>query len=80
MERLHPGARRATRRHLALLIGVNRYADKRVPALEGAREAFRSAVRCYKEATANYDVIMTPTLATKPWPIGHLSPTHATTR
>jgi len=44
-------------------------------ALQGARAAFRDAVRRYREATAGYDVILTPTLAVVPWSIGHLSPT-----
>ncbi|MFO0665079.1 MAG: amidase family protein [Polyangiaceae bacterium] len=43
--------------------------------LQRAKEAFRAAVRAYHEATAGYDLVMTPTLATSPWRLGHLSPT-----
>jgi amidase len=39
-----------------------------------AREAFATAVRAYREATRGYDIIVTPTLATGPWRLGHLSP------
>lgn len=42
--------------------------------LDMARKAFASAVRAYREATREYEVIMTPTLATGPWRLGHLSP------
>lgn len=43
-------------------------------ALDQARDSFASAVRAYREATRGYDVIVTPTLATGPWRLGHLSP------
>ena len=43
-------------------------------ALTLARDTFASAVRAYREATRGYDVIVTPTLATGPWRLGHLSP------
>jgi amidase len=31
-------------------------------------------VRAYVEATRGYDVVVTPTIATGPWRLGHLSP------
>jgi len=43
-------------------------------ALAKARATFASAVRTYRETTRDYDVIVTPTLATGPWRLGHLSP------
>lgn len=43
-------------------------------ALPRAREVFAEAVRAYHEATQGYDVVLTPTLATEPWRLGHLSP------
>ncbi|WP_043406629.1 amidase [Archangium violaceum] len=43
-------------------------------ALPRARAAFARAVHAYNEATRGYDVVLTPTLATTPWPLGHLSP------
>jgi amidase len=43
-------------------------------ALPRAREVFADAVRVYGEATRGYDVVLTPTIATEPWPVGHLSP------
>lgn len=43
-------------------------------ALARARAAFGQAVRVYHEATRGYDVVLTPTLATEPWRLGHLSP------
>ena len=44
-------------------------------ALPRSRAAFARAVHTYHEATRGYDVVLTPTLATEPWRIGHLSPT-----
>lgn len=43
-------------------------------ALAQARRTFANTVKIYREATRNYDVIVTPTLATGPWRLGHLSP------
>jgi amidase len=43
-------------------------------ALPRARAAFAEAVRAYGETTRDYDVVVTPTLATEPWHLGHLSP------
>jgi amidase len=43
-------------------------------ALPRARAAFAEAVRVYGDATRAYDVVLTPTIATEPWHIGHLSP------
>ncbi|HUS30457.1 MAG TPA: amidase family protein [Kofleriaceae bacterium] len=43
-------------------------------ALEAAREEFARAARAHLDATASYDVVLTPVLATKTWHIGHLSP------
>jgi amidase len=44
-------------------------------ALTWSRAAFAQAVHAYCEATRAYDVVLTPTIATEPWRIGHLSPT-----
>jgi amidase len=43
-------------------------------ALPWSRGIFAEAVRRYLEVTKPFDVILTPTLATAPWRIGHLSP------
>lgn len=43
-------------------------------ALERARATLQACARAYVQATEGYDVVMTPTLATLPWRIGHLSP------
>jgi len=43
-------------------------------ALPRSRAAFAHAVHVYLEATRGYDVVLTPTMATEPWRIGHLSP------
>ncbi|HZI04393.1 MAG TPA: amidase family protein [Archangium sp.] len=43
-------------------------------ALPRARATFARAVHAYQEATRGYDVVLTPTLATEPWRLGHLSP------
>lgn len=42
--------------------------------LAAARAAFETAARSYREATRDHDVVLTPTIATEPWPLGHLSP------
>lgn len=43
-------------------------------ALPRARAAFADAVHAYRDTTRGYDVVLTPTLATEPWPVGLLSP------
>jgi amidase len=43
-------------------------------ALPRAREAFAESTRAYLAATRGFDAVLTPTLATLPWRIGHLSP------
>jgi amidase len=43
-------------------------------ALATARETFQQAARAYLDATARFDVVLTPTLAVLPWRLGHLSP------
>jgi amidase len=45
-------------------------------ALERARAVFAESARVYLAAVEPYDVVLTPTLATRPWRIGHLSPVH----
>lgn len=55
--------------------GVIEHARSRGPeALVEARDVFERARRAYLAFIAPYDVVLTPTLATKPWRIGHLSP------
>ncbi|HMY18253.1 MAG TPA: amidase family protein [Polyangium sp.] len=53
---------------------VERYQSRGPRALEQARDVFAQAVRAYREITRPYDVIVTPTVATEPWRLGHLSP------
>lgn len=49
--------------------------ERRGPdALPQARAAFRVATEAYLALARAYDVVLTPTLATLPWRIGHLSP------
>lgn len=43
-------------------------------ALPRAKETLNAAGRAYREATRGFEVVLTPTLATEPWRIGHLSP------
>jgi amidase len=43
--------------------------------LGAARAAFQAATQSYVEATAPFDVVLTPTLALPPWELGWLSPT-----
>lgn len=47
----------------------------RPDALAFAQRAFEMGSRAYLEAVRAFDVVLTPTLATGPWRIGHLSPT-----
>jgi amidase len=42
-------------------------------ALEGARATLRAAAQAYRAATLAYDIVLTPTLASEPWPVGYLS-------
>jgi amidase len=52
-----------------------RRAMERGPAaLAAAREEFARAARTHLDATAPYDAIVTPVVATQTWRIGHLSP------
>jgi amidase len=49
--------------------------ERRGPgALAQARAAFRAGVEGYLAATRPFDAVLTPTIATLPWRIGHLSP------
>jgi amidase len=43
--------------------------------LGAAREVFARASQAYSDVLATVDVVLTPTLATLPWRLGHLSPT-----
>lgn len=43
-------------------------------ALAGAREVFAASAEAYVAATRPFDAVLSPTLATPPWRIGHLSP------
>lgn len=43
-------------------------------AMADARRAFADATRRYLEALEPFDVVLTPTLAVPPWPLGWLSP------
>lgn len=53
---------------------VEAFRRRGAAALDDARAAFRSSTERYLAATAPYDVVLTPTLATAPWRLGHLSP------
>jgi amidase len=53
---------------------VERYLAAGPDALPQARAAFARASRSYVDALRGYDVALTPTLATVPWRLGHLSP------
>ncbi|WNG44221.1 amidase [Archangium minus] len=53
---------------------VEAFLERGPDALLHARSVFAQAVRAYFEATRGYDVVLTPTIATEPWRIGHLSP------
>jgi amidase len=43
-------------------------------AHQRALQTFAEAVRIYNQTTSGYDIVVTPTVATTPWRIGHLSP------
>lgn len=53
---------------------ADRYLARGPAALTAARDVFADATRAHLAATAGYDAILTPVLATLPWQIGHLSP------
>jgi amidase len=53
---------------------IEEYLRQGPASLERARAALQSAGRKYLAATESYDVVLTPTVATTPWRIGHLSP------
>lgn len=43
-------------------------------ALETARATFAASARAYDALLEQFDVVLTPTLAVSPYPVGHLSP------
>ncbi len=53
---------------------VDRFAARGPDALPSARAAFAKAVAAYLATLRGYDVVLTPTLVTEPWRLGHLSP------
>lgn len=53
---------------------VETFLERGPDALPRARTLFARAVHAYLETTRGYDVVLTPTLVTEPWRIGHLSP------
>jgi amidase len=53
---------------------VETFLARGADALPRARSAFAEAVRAYRDTTRAFDVVLTPTIATEPWRIGHLSP------
>jgi amidase len=53
---------------------ARRVMERGPAALAAARDEFAKAARAHLEATAGYDVILTPVVATQTWRIGHLSP------
>ncbi len=53
---------------------VERFLARGPAALEHARASFERASAAYRATTEPYDVIVTPTLATETWSLGHLSP------
>jgi amidase len=53
---------------------VESFLSRGPDALPHSRAVFAQAVHAYLETTRGYDVVLTPTLATEPWRIGHLSP------
>jgi amidase len=55
--------------------GLIRAFKQRGPsALESARATFKQATAEYRAAFSQVDVLLTPTLASPPWRLGHLSP------
>lgn len=55
----------------AIVASFRRRGPAAVPA---ALATFKAATARYLDAIATYDVALTPTLATTPWHVGHLSP------
>jgi len=53
---------------------VETFLERGPDALPRSRVVFAQAVQAYLETTRGYDVVLTPTIATAPWHIGHLSP------
>ncbi|MBI5536753.1 MAG: amidase [Deltaproteobacteria bacterium] len=53
---------------------VETFLSRGPDALPQSRATFARAVQAYRAATAAYDVVLTPTIATEPWSVGHLSP------
>jgi amidase len=53
---------------------VEEYRRQGPASLDRARTALSKAARKYLTATQHHDVVLTPTLATPPWRLGHLSP------
>ncbi|MCA9636380.1 MAG: amidase, partial [Myxococcales bacterium] len=53
---------------------AERFRSRGPAALIEARRIFEASAATYLETIAGFDVVLTPTLATLPWPLGHLSP------
>lgn len=53
---------------------IDEYRRQGPQALDRARTALSKAARKYLTTLEQYDVVLTPTLATPPWRLGHLSP------
>jgi len=53
---------------------VDDYLARGPAALASARTALTRASQAYRAACAGFDVVLTPTLAREPWPVGYLSP------
>ncbi len=53
---------------------VEEFQRRGAEAMPTARRAFAEAAERYLQAVAPYDVVLTPTLRTLPWQLGHLSP------
>ncbi len=53
---------------------VEHFRSRGPGALDEARATFAASTRAYLAAIEAYDVVLTPTLATLPWRVGHLSP------
>ena len=53
---------------------VDAFRAREADALVWSRAMFAQASRTYLGVTRDYDVVLTPTLATVPWRLGHLSP------
>jgi len=53
---------------------IDDYSRAGAGALERARAVLRSAAQAYRATTLGYDIVLTPTTAIEPWPVGYLSP------